>query len=250
MRIMKKLLSAAALTAAATAAMTGAAAAEGSFSGNVALTSDYVFRGISQSDSEIAIQGGFDYANELGSLPIYAGAWASSIDFGLDGTVEVDVYGGIRPKLGPVTFDVGVIGYLYPGMDDFFEADMVEFKAGASIAPAEGLTLGLTAYYSPDFTFTVGSDEDAVYVEGAAAYTISDIFSVSGAVGNQSVDLANYYGAAGDSYTTWNVGGTISKWGFGLDLRYFDTDLDPSLVGPSGDEVSDGRFVATLKRAL
>lgn len=246
---MKKLLSVAAATAAATVAFTGAAAAEASFSGNVALTSDYVFRGISQSDSDIAIQGGFDYSNDIG-VPVYAGTWASSIDFGLDGTTEVDVYGGIKPTFGPVTLDLGVIGYLYPGLDDFFEADMVEFKVGASIAPAENLTLGVTAYYSPDFTFTVGSDEDAVYVEGTAAFTVNDTLSFSGGVGNQSVDLDNYYGAAGDSYTTWNVGGTLSAYGFGLDLRYIDTDLDPALVGPSGDEVSDGRFVATLKRTL
>lgn len=229
----------------AMAGMTTAASAEElTFSGNVALTSDYVFRGISQSDSDIAIQGGFD----AGYGALYAGVWGSSIDFGLDGTTEVDVYAGFKPTLGPVTLDLGVIGYLYPGMDSAFNADMVEFKAGASFAPVENLSVGATVYYSPEFTFSTG--EAGVYVEGTAGYTFNDKFAVSGAVGNQSVDQTNYFGASGDSYTTWNVGGTLSAYGFGFDLRYFDTDLDPSLVGPSGNASSDGRVVFSIKRAL
>lgn len=223
---------------------TAASAEELTLSGNVALTSDYVFRGISQSDSDIAIQGGFD----AGYGMFYGGAWASSIDFGLDGTVEVDVYAGVKPTLGPVTFDLGVIGYLYPGIDDVFNADMVELKAGASFAPIENASLGATVYYSPEFTFTTG--EQGIYVEGVGSYTFNDSFAISGAVGHQDVDVTNYFGASGDSYTTWNIGGTYSTHGFGLDLRYFDTDLDPALVGPSGDESSDGRVVFSIKRAL
>mgnify|MGYP000207783956 CR=1 FL=1 len=246
MKLFKKMFGAALLATSALVATSGVASAETetTFSGNVALTSDYVFRGISQSDSDIAIQGGFDVSHGM----LYAGAWGSSIDFGLDGTTEVDVYAGVKPVLGPVTFDFGVIGYFYPGLDDSFNADMVEFKAGASFAPIENLSLGATVYYTPEFTFTAG--DPAYYVEGVVAYTITDKFGVSGAVGHQEVDVANYYFGAGDNYTTWNVGGTFSAYGFGIDLRYFDTDLDPSLVGPSGDEVSDERFVLTLKRAL
>jgi len=246
---MKKLIGLALL---ATTALAGTASAEGSFSGNVALTNDYVFRGVSQSDSDLAIQGGFDYSNGM----FYAGAWASSIDFGLDGTAEVDVYGGVKPTLGPVTFDFGVIGYLYPGMTDAVEADMVEFKAGASIAPMEGLTLGGALFYSPDFTFTfIPPNEDAsgLYIEANAAFTVNDMFSISGAVGNQSVDDDTYFPdglGTTDNYTTWNLGGTLSVAGFGIDLRYIDTDMDPSFVGPSGDETADGRAVLTIKRAL
>ncbi|MGE0830628.1 MAG: TorF family putative porin, partial [Hyphomonadaceae bacterium] len=151
---MKKLLGVAAIATAATAAFAGTASAEGTFSGNVALTSDYVWRGISQSDSDIAIQGGFDYGNEVGGVPIYFGTWASSVDLGYDGTIELDVYGGIKPVLGPVTLEFGVIGYFYPGTDDGFDAEMVEFKAGASVAPFEGFSLTGNVYYSPDFTFT------------------------------------------------------------------------------------------------
>ncbi len=245
---MKKLIGLAMLAGAATAGTAGVANAEASFSGNVALTSDYVFRGISQSDSDVAIQGGFDYSNGI----FYAGTWASSIDFGGTGTIEADVYAGVKPTLGPVSLDFGVIGYLYPGMDEAPgapETDQWEVKAAASIAPAEGLTLGAALYYTPDFTLTI-DEEAGLYAEINAAYVINDTVTVSGAVGNQDVDQANYYGLAGDNYTTWNIGGTFSVAGFGVDLRYFDTDLDPEILGPSLDEASDGRVVLTLKRAL
>jgi uncharacterized protein (TIGR02001 family) len=247
---MKKLLGLAALAGAAAISVGAAptASAEATFSGNVALTSDYVFRGISQSDSDVAISGGFDYGNGFNGLPVYAGVWASSIDFGLDGTVEVDLYGGVKPQLGPITLDAGFVYYIYPGIDDSFDADYLELKLGGSVSPAEGFTIGAVAYYAPEFTFT--DDESGLYVEANAAYAINELFAVSGAIGNQSVDLDNYYGAAGDSYTTFNVGGTLSAYGFGIDLRYYDTDIDPDLVGPSGDEISDGRVVLTFKRAL
>jgi uncharacterized protein (TIGR02001 family) len=131
-------------------------------------------------------------------------------------------------------------------MSGGFDADYWELKLGASIAPAEGLAVNGVVFWSPDFTFTPGGDADGLYAELSAAYTFNDTFAISGGVGNQSVDVANYY-ITDDNYTTWNVGGTISGYGFGLDLRYYDTDVD--LPGPS-DNVSDGRFVATLKRAL
>jgi uncharacterized protein (TIGR02001 family) len=246
---MKKLIGLALLAGAATA---GVANAEGSFSGNVALTTDYVFRGVSQSDGDIAIQGGFDYANGM----FYAGTWASSIDFGLDGTVEVDVYGGVKPTLGPVTFDIGVIGYLYPGMTDAVEADMWELKVGASGSPVENLSIYGTLYYSPDFTFTFvppNEDADGLYLEAGASYLVNDVVSISGAVGNQNVDDDTYFPdglGTTDNYTTWNIGGTVNVAGFAIDLRYYDTDMDPSFVGPSGDDTADGRAVLSLKRAL
>jgi uncharacterized protein (TIGR02001 family) len=72
--------------------------ADSSFSGNVALTSDYVFRGISQTQGDPAIQGGFDFTTNMGGLPVYAGTWASNLDFGSPSAIhvpmELDVYGG------------------------------------------------------------------------------------------------------------------------------------------------------------
>lgn len=217
------------------------------FSANVGATTDYVFRGISQSDSEHAFQGGVDVGYGL----FYGGVWASTIDFGLDEEAEVDFYGGIKPVVGPVTFDLGLIYYFYPGLDGSFNGDMLEVKAGASISPVDKVTVGATAYWSPQFTFT--DDVSALYLEATAAYAIIDEFSISGAIGRQDVDTDGYYvdisdGDEADSYTTWNIGGTYAFEGVSLDLRYYDTDLEEvELRGPSGDSLSDNRFAVGLK---
>ena len=224
---MKKIL----LTAAAACAVAAPAMAQESgwsFSGNVALTSDYVFRGITQTQENPAIQGGFDAA--YGSF--YAGTWASNVDFG-------DVYAGFKPTLGPVSTDFGVAGYFYPGAnDDGANLDYFELYAKGSVAPVEPMTLGAAFYYSPEFS---GKTGDAYYVEANAGYSLTEALGVSGAVGYQDVQD----GILGeDSYTTWNLGGTYSLAGFGLDLRYHDTDLK------GVDDVADQRFVVSLKRAL
>lgn len=240
MKVIKKMFGAALLATSAMAATTGAAHAETTFSGNVALTSDYAFRGISQTDEDPAIQGGFDVASGM----FYAGVWASTIDFAAQNAeLELDLYAGITPTLGPVALDLGVIGYFYPSASDAAsELDFVELKAGAKLEPIQGLTLGGTLFYSPEFTLDGG---DSLYAEASASYSITDAFSVSGAVGNQSVDAANYFAdGAGftDSYTTWNIGATYSFAGFGIDLRYVDTDLDTT--------ITEERVILSIKRAL
>jgi uncharacterized protein (TIGR02001 family) len=234
---------------AASTAMAGAAHAdETSFSGNVAITTDYVFRGVSQTDGGPAVQGGFDFVEDK----FYAGTWASNIDFGADGTLELDLYGGFTPTVGPVTLDLGFVYYWYPNLDadGGTEADMLELKAAAGISPTENLALKASLFYSPDFTYTPG-EEAGLYAEVAASYTVSDTIGVSGAIGNQSVDVDGYYGNAGDptdNYTTFNVGATYSAYGFSFDLRYFDTDIE--IPGPSADDLAKGRGVFTIKRAL
>lgn len=248
MNLAFRLVGMAALAAAATVPLGGVAHAETSVSGNVALTSDYVFRGVSQSENELAIQGGFDLTND-DAFPWYAGVWASSLDFGgpVDSGVEVDLYGGVRPQIGPVTLDVGVIGYFYPG-SDIDDLDYAELKVGGSLTPVENLTVGAAAYWSPEFTLNGG---DALYVEASAAYAFNDTFSVSGAFGNQSVDATGYFtgpGTSTDNYTTWNVGAAAAVHGFTLDVRYWDTDEE--IANFAGEVVSDERVVVTLRRAL
>lgn len=208
---MKKLIGLAVLAGAATIATTGVAAAEGSVSANVALTSNYVWRGITQSDGDAAIQGGFDYTNGI----FYAGVWGSSVDdFGVSASSEIDLYAGIAPTLGPVTFDLGLVGYLYPGASD--DIDFNELKLGASINPTEAFAIGATAYVSDDFG---ASGDDSLYLEANASYAFTEAFSVSGAYGNQGEYDVN------DDYTTWNLGATYALHGFALDLRYHEADI-------------------------
>lgn len=84
---------------------------------NAALTSDYRYRGISQTRLEPAVQGGADYVNEASG--VYAGTWLSTIkwtrDAGGGGDAEWDLYAGKRGQLGALAYDAGLLGYVYPG---------------------------------------------------------------------------------------------------------------------------------------
>jgi uncharacterized protein (TIGR02001 family) len=212
-------------------------AQEVTITGNVALATDYAFRGISQTDQSPAIQGGLD----LSAGNFYAGTWASNINFGTGGAnMELDVYGGYKFATGPVNFDVGVIGYLYPGAsDDAAELDYWEGYIKPSIALSDQFTLGGALYYSPEFT---GESGDGFYYEVNGAFTVSDALSFSGAVGVQTVDTDGFFFGE-DEYTTWNVGGTYSALGLGFDLRYVGTDVD-------NVEIADSRVIFSVKKAM
>lgn len=223
----------------AAAAAAPAFAQDVTISGNVALATDYTFRGVSQTDESPAIQGGFDAT--FGSSGFYAGTWASNINFGTGGAnMELDVYGGYKFAAGPVNFDVGVIGYLYPGAaDDGADLDYWEGYIKPSIALSKEFTLGGAVYYSPEFT---GESGDATYVEVNGAYAVSPELTFSGAVGMQTVETDGFF-AGEDDYTTWNIGGTYTAMGLGFDLRYVGTDVDNA-------PIYDDRFVFSIKKAL
>jgi uncharacterized protein (TIGR02001 family) len=229
------------------AAWAGPALAETSFSGNVALVTDYVFRGISQSNEDLALQGGFDLTDSSG---FYAGLWASSIDFNdaTDANLEVDLYGGYRGAFGESGwgYDVGVIYYAYPDADVSPEYNFVEVYGALSYAVENGPTLTGKISVSPEFFFESGT---ATYIEAMASMPLSEVFSVSGGVGYQDIEDAAAFGA--DSYTTFNIGGTASFAGFALDGRYFDSDAED--FAPGGTYFAnngDGRFVVKLSRAM
>lgn len=192
---------------------------------NIGATSDYVFRGVSQTLEDPAVQGGVDAT--FGSF--YAGAWASNVDFGDDTSAEIDLYGGLRGEAAGYAFDVGLVGYFYVDQPSAADYDYVELKLGVSraIGPA---TLGAVVFYSPDF---FGADEEALYTEANAAFALADRWTLSGAIGRQALDVS-------DDYTTWNVGlGFAVTDQVGLDVRYHDTDVDLP--------ITEQRLVASVK---
>lgn len=252
---MRNLLICGAFAAVASAPAFAQEATPFSVAGNIALATDYTFRGLSQTDSHPAVQGGFDAS--FGSF--YAGAWGSNVDFGFGDSIELDLYGGYKFPVGQIAMDVGVIGYLYPGAADdglaqgTGELDYYEGYVKGSFAPADGFTVGGAFYYSPEFTAETGA---AYYGEINAGFTVSPAFSISGAVGYQDIEDINgiFAGTVGDSYTTWNAGGTYSNWGLGFDLRYVGTSIDSSdaivTSAFTSAQKADDRIVFSIKRAL
>lgn len=214
-----------AVSAAILLAAGAASAQDVDVSFNAAVTSDYVFRGFSQTDEEPALQGGVDAT--IGSF--YVGGWASNVDFGDDTDAEIDIYGGYRAEAAGFVFDVGVVGYFYTDAPSAADYDYVEFKAAASRAVGP-VTAGVAVYYSDDF---FGVDEEATYAELNASVTPADKWTLSAALGQQWLDV-------NDDYATWSLGAAYAfTANLALDVRYHDTEVDTP--------ISDERAVATLK---
>lgn len=223
------------LAAVTTVAMSGVALAEEGdvfdFSFNLGAATDYVFRGVSQTDENYQISGGVDTTvYGIG----YAGAWVSNVDFGNGTDGEYDLYVGIKPKAGPVSLDLGVIYYGYMNQPTGSSQDYVEWKLAGS-APIGPATLGAAVYWSNDF---YGATGNATYVELNGSVPVAEKFTVSGAIGHQDVDYD------GD-YTTWNLGvGYALTDVVGVDLRYHDTDEHKF-----GD-IYESRVVLSIKAAF
>jgi uncharacterized protein (TIGR02001 family) len=211
------------LAAAATLALAGAARAEDApaapaevkpltFVFNIGANTNYEFRGVSQTNNHGSVFGGLDFTIEgIG----YAGVWLSNVDFQNGTSMEYDLYAGIKPVLGPVTVDLGVIRYGYTSQPTGPDENYTEWKVAPSMAVGPA-TVGLAYFYSDQF---FGETGPASYYEINASMPIGKSpFSVSGAVGYQQVK-----GPA--DYTTWNLGvGYALNSHVGFDLRYWDTD--------------------------
>lgn len=203
-----------------------------SFSANVALTSDYVWRGVSQTDSDPAIQGGFDYEHASG---FSLGIWGSNVDFGDDddSDLELDYYGGFSWQVNEVGFNVGAIYYDYPGESD---NDFWEVNAGIGYS-----------YFSAKVSYTDEfgeGGEEAVYYEAGADFELP----VAGGVGlGLHVGYYDIDPADGEDYTDWKIALSKSIGGFDFELAYTDTDIDGS---DDPDDLADGRVIFTLSRSF
>ena len=166
-----------------------AAAPESSLSFNVGATTDYRYRGLSQSRLQPALQGGMDYADKSG---FYVGAWGSSIKFIKDsgaskGGVELDLYGGYKGAVGDVAYDVGFLRYEYIGnklgeVTGFANANTSEVYGAA--------TFGLvTAKYSHSLTNVFGTpnSKNSYYLDLSAAFDLGNGFTLVPHVGHQMV---------------------------------------------------------------
>jgi uncharacterized protein (TIGR02001 family) len=238
-----KLLPAALTTA--LLAGTSAAQAEMEISGNVALTSDYKFRGISQSDESPAVQGGFDLGWETG---IYVGVWASSVDFdindnGYDGSLELDYYVGWSSALGEgdnIAVDVGYLLYTYPG-DDGSEGDYQELYGSVSFWDA---TIGVA--YSDDYYAETGN---FLYLYGDYSFSLPAEFSLDLHVGFNDFDEKDGFLSDGqDSYIDYSVGITKTWASVDWTLAYVGTDLDSEEVFDT--DWGDDSVIFTISKSM
>ena len=201
-----------------------------SVSANVGFVSDYAYRGISQTNENMAIQGGFDYAHASG---LYAGVWGSSIDWLDKGGVEADVYGGYKAEMGDFGYDVGVLHYAYPGGEIGGESpDTTEVYLGASWK-------FVSFKFSHAFSDLFGTpDSDgSQYYELGASYDVGAGFTVAAHFGRQKIKH-------GTSYNDWKIGISKEYAGFGFGLAYIDTDLDDS------DDNVDERIVFSVSKSF
>lgn len=194
---------------------------------SIAATSDYVWRGVSQSDENPTGQAGLTF-NIPGGF--YAGAWASGVDFGGNKPdFEVDYFVGYNVDFSEsVNFDVMLNRYTYP---DAGSANFNELITKTTFAENYSLTVA----YSDDFG---GSDTDSWYVAGGASIGLPKDFSLDLSVGRSMFD-----DAYSDDYTDWGVGVSKSFGAVSASLGYYGTD------GKGRDifgEWADNRVVLTL----
>lgn len=210
-----------------------------STSASVALSSDYVWRGYSQTDNEPAISGSFDYGHASG---LYAGTWASNVDFALGSDqahIEIDAYAGFANEIGDtgVGYDVGMLRYMYPGTDD---GDWNEYYASLSYS---FFSAGVA--YSSD---VYGSSEDGTYYSLGFDYDLPMGLALSAGYGYYDYDKNVFGVAAADSAADYRIGLSTEVVGFGVDLTYTDSDSDGEDL--YGDNVADGRLIFTVSKSL
>jgi len=207
----------------------------GGFSATITGTSDYRFRGISQTNNDPAVQGSIDWASDSG---FYLGAWGSNIDFAED--IEVDLYGGYAFETeGGLGVDVSAVYYAYPGDDTDPEIDYWEFFLKLSHTFNTVTWSGQLAF-SPNFFGETGT---GIYAGTGLSVPINDWLSADANIGWQSVEDIDDVAGSGFPYVDWNVGLTATWENFSFDVRYIDVNLSEAQCGA---DICDATVVATI----
>jgi len=213
----------------------------GTFSANVGFATDYVWRGISQTDNGAAIQGGLDWSSELG---FYVGAWGSNVDFNDPdaGSLEADLYAGYAGKLGDFSYDIQALYYYYPGADGDLDYDFFEGVLGAGYDFGfASLSAGFA--YSPE---TFGKGGRTYYYNGGVTVPLPLPLGLAlkGNIGYYRFDESD----TAPNYKHYDIGLGASIVGFDLGVAYTNTDLNSSQCG--GDNACKGEVLVTLSRSF
>lgn len=232
---------------AAAAVLASPAAFAGSFTGNVGVVSDYMFRGLDQSANGAAVQGGVDYGADSG---LYAGLWVSNA--ALAGGNEADAYVGYGLELGAFKLDFGAIYYAYTEDSEIGTAanvDYAEVFVGGAVGP-----VSVKLFYAPEFGLdqsgAVSGDADKnemLYFSASFDLPVSDSVTLVPQIGMTAGDGAK--DAFGDEYMDYSL--TVTKklendWS--ASLAVIGTDLEPN--GLTGATSDNPKFVIGIRRAF
>ena len=201
------------------------------FSGNVTIASDYRFRGISQTENNFALQGGFDLSHDSG---FYIGTWASNLagwgTFGGANT-ELDLYGGYATEVSGVSLDGGIIWYVFPaGLDN---TSYGEFYAsvGKSFAGID-LTVGTNYAFSQSALSQDGVNQDNIYVYADGGYSFNSFplsltTHIGYSDGNSGQGPNGWVASPTGTFVDWSVGLSYPLKGTPLEfaVTYVDTDI-------------------------
>lgn len=232
---------------AAAPAAAGAPASPHTVSYNLGLFSQYVWRGMTQTDEELALQGGIDYAHSSG---FYAGAWASNVSWTTDepnsnpayvpfmksNSLELDLYAGFASTFGDtgIGYNVGLLQYVYPGttQDNYFgtkeapDTDATEIYGALSYKWANVKA----SYTVSDEAWGFDDAEGTIYYEANADIPIGESgFTVNLHVGSFKFDGESFGVVDNDEYDyeDWKVGVT-KAWDNGVKVgaAYTDNNAD------------------------
>ena len=202
-----------------------------------ALTTDYVYRGISRSDGHAAAQLGVDASSELG---IFGGFWASTTDIDTadrNRPLEVDFYVGYVKHFGSNwSASVSVSRYTFPGQDGDVDYSYEEFAA----------LIGYRDRVWVEFDHTnslFGHDTTARNIEIIASWPLPASLSLTAGFG--FFDVAEF---AGNGYSYWQLGVSRPVGWASVDLRYHDTNNVPAQISPS--RLADPRVVLAITAAF
>lgn len=186
-------------------------------SANVGLFSDYRFRGLSQTDTKPALQGGFDFAHKSG---FYAGNWNSSISWlGADSSgLESDFYLGYKTEFGGIGLDLGNLYYYYAGEGDVGDSNTNEVYIGLNYGP-----FGFKTSYTTSSTYFGTPGKGTIY------YNLSATFPVS-----ETLALKASYGYTAGKEGMEDSKGTDFLLGVALDMGE-GWSLGVSYIGATGD---------------
>jgi uncharacterized protein (TIGR02001 family) len=239
-------------------------------SGSVALVSDYRFRGVSQSNKHMAVQGGLTATHSSG---FYAGAWGSNLaGWGTFGgaNMELDLFGGFKKTLGAATIDAGLTWYMYPGgaSDTDFAEPYV--KLSGTLGPAS-LLAGIA--YAPkqqalgNYSATPqsrGQKKDNLYLWGDASTAIPGTpvtvkAHLGYSKGNPGLGPNGTSLAPTGEYADWLLGADYVLGRVVLGLAYVDTDIskrEAAYLQPNfsstknGSSIAGSRLVVSISAAF